>query len=59
LLTLAARKAFVLRRTIKCKDNVDLYFIIKDHFSIKEISQKAQELFKEEFIPKQFVAQLN
>jgi hypothetical protein len=35
-----------------------LYFIIKDHFSVKEISQKAIELFKEEFIPKQFIAQL-
>jgi hypothetical protein len=33
-------------------------FIIKDHFFIKEISKKAEELFKCEFIPKQFVAQL-
>lgn len=58
LLTLAAMKAFALGRRAKWKDYVDLYFIIKDHFSIKEISTKAEELFKDEFIPKQFIAQI-
>lgn len=58
LMTLAAMKAFALGRRAKWKDYVDLYFIIKDHFSVKEISQNAIELFKEEFIPKQFIAQL-
>jgi hypothetical protein len=58
LLTLAAMKAFALGRRTKWKSYVDLYFIIRDHFSIKEISKKAEELFKYEFIPKQFVAQL-
>ncbi|MCL6462307.1 Nucleotidyl transferase AbiEii toxin, Type IV TA system [Flavobacterium micromati] len=58
LLTLAAMKAFALGRRAKWKDYVDLYFVIKDYFSVKEISKKAEELFKEEFIPKQFIAQL-
>jgi len=58
LLSLAAMKAFALGRRAKWKDYVDLYFIIKYHFSIKEISKKATELFKDEFIPKQFIAQL-
>ena len=58
LLTLSAMKAFALGRRAKWKDYVDLFFIIKYHFSIKEISKKAEELFKDEFITKQFIAQL-
>jgi hypothetical protein len=58
LLTLAAMKAFALGRRAKWKDYVDLYFIIKYHFSIKEITEAAKEIFKEEFIEKQFTAQL-
>ena len=58
LLTLAAMKAFALGRRAKWKDYVDLYFIIKFHFSVKEIIEKAEIIFKEEFIPKQFIAQL-
>ena len=58
LLTLAAMKAFALGRRTKWKDYVDLYFIIKYHFSITEISNKAVDIFKNEFIAKQFIAQL-
>jgi len=58
LLTLAAMKAFALGRRAKWKDYVDLYFIIKKYFSINEISKKAKEIFKDEFIEKQFLAQL-
>lgn len=58
LLTLAAMKAFALGRRAKWKDYVDLYFIIKHHFSFKEIANKAKEIFKDEFIEKQFIAQL-
>ena len=58
LLTLAAMKAFALNRRAKWKDYVDLYFIIKKYFSINEISKKAKEIFKDEFIEKQFLAQL-
>jgi hypothetical protein len=45
LLTLAAMKAFALGQRAKWKDYVDLYFIIKDHFTISQICQKGQELF--------------
>ncbi len=58
LLTLAAMKAFALGRRAKWKDYVDLYFILKFHFSYKEVAVKAKEIFKEEFIEKQFIAQL-
>jgi hypothetical protein len=58
LLTLAAMKAFALGRRAKWKDYVDLYFILKFHFTLKEVSQKANEIFKDEFIEKQFIAQL-
>lgn len=58
LLTLAAMKAFALGRRSKWKDYLDLYFILKFHYNFKEISDKAREIFKDEFIPKQFIAQL-
>jgi hypothetical protein len=58
LLTLGAMKAFALGRRSKWKDYVDLYFILKFHFNFKIIAQKAKEIFKEEFIEKQFIAQL-
>ncbi len=58
LLALSAMKAFALGRRSKWKDYVDLYFILKFHFSFLEISQKAKEIFKDEFIEKQFIAQL-
>lgn len=58
LLTLAAMKAFALGRRAKWKDYVDLYFILKYHFSFEEISNKAKIIFKDEFIEKQFIAQL-
>ncbi|MCR4277522.1 MAG: nucleotidyl transferase AbiEii/AbiGii toxin family protein [Candidatus Berkelbacteria bacterium] len=57
-LTLAAMKAFALGQRAKWKDYVDLYFIIKDHFSIKEISQKGNELFGHNFNEKLFRSQL-
>ena len=58
LLTLGAMKAFALGRRAKWKDYVDLYFILKFHFSFIEVATKAKEIFKEEFIEKQFIAQL-
>lgn len=59
LLTLAAMKAYALGRRSKWKDYVDLYFLLKDHFSIKEISLKAVELFGELFSEKMFRVQLS
>ena len=58
LLTLGAMKAFALGRRSKWKDYLDLYFILKFHYSFKEVAAKAKEIFKEEFIEKQFIAQL-
>ncbi len=49
LLTLAAMKVFALGRRAKWKDYVDLYFIIKDHYSINKICAKAKEIFQNEF----------
>jgi hypothetical protein len=59
LLTLAAMKAFALGGRGKWKDYVDLYFIIKDFYTPKEISLKAAELFTEVFNPTLFRKQLS
>ncbi|MBU3925063.1 nucleotidyl transferase AbiEii/AbiGii toxin family protein, partial [Patescibacteria group bacterium] len=58
LLTLAAMKAFALGQRAKWKDYADLYFIMKDYHSFKEISQKASRLFGQEFNEKLFRIQL-
>jgi hypothetical protein len=58
LLTLAAMKAFALGRRAKWKDYVDLYFILKFHFAFTEVLTKAKEIFGDEFIEKQFIAQI-
>lgn len=59
LLTLAAMKAFALGYLSKWKDYVDLYFIIKYHYSLDEISKRAKELFKGEFNARILRGQLN
>ena len=56
--TLAAMKAFALGRRSKWKDYVDLYFLIKDHFSINDIINKATSIFGQEFSGKLFRSQL-
>ena len=58
LLTLAAMKAFALGRRAKWKDYVDLFFILRDYYSIKEISNKAQNVFGQLFSEKLFRQQL-
>lgn len=58
LLTLAAMKAYALGMRNKWKDYVDLYFIIKDFYSIDEISEKTKEIFKGEFNERMFRNQL-
>lgn len=58
LLTLAAMKAYALGRRPKWKDYVDLYFIIKDFCSLKDICVKAREIFNKEFDEKLFRRQL-
>ena len=56
--SLAAMKAFALGGRGKWKDYVDLYFIIKNHFSVQEISAKAKALFTDVFKPILFNKQL-
>jgi len=58
LLTLSALKAFALGRRAKWKDYVDIYFILKNYFHIKEVSAKAKQIFSSEFNEKLFRAQL-
>jgi len=58
LLTLAAIKAFALGRRSKWKDYVDLYFILRDFYSIEEISVEANSIFPQQFSEKLFRSQL-
>ncbi|MCF8296734.1 MAG: nucleotidyl transferase AbiEii/AbiGii toxin family protein [Saprospiraceae bacterium] len=59
LIDLAAMKAYALGRRSKWKDYVDLYFILKEHFTIEQICQKANEIYGELFSEKLFRAQLS
>jgi hypothetical protein len=58
LTELASMKAFALGRRAKWKDYADLYILLKDHFTIDEISRKAYELFPTQFNEKLFREQL-
>jgi hypothetical protein len=58
LLSLAAMKAFALGRRAKWKDYVDLYFLIRNCFSIRQIADEAERLFGQEFSEKLFREQL-
>ena len=59
LLDLAAMKAYALGRRSKWKDYVDLYFLLKEHFSIDEIAARAEIIFGELFSVKMFRVQLS
>ena len=59
LIDLAAMKAYALGRRSKWKDYVDFYFLLKDHFSIGEISERAVGIYDQLFSPKLFRAQLS
>jgi len=58
LLSLAAMKAYALGRRSKWKDYIDLYFILKYHFTLKEIVERANDIYKELFSEKLFRAQI-
>jgi hypothetical protein len=58
LLTLSSMKAFALGRKSKWKDYVDLYFILRDHYTIREINEEAENNFGEFFSEKLFREQL-
>ena len=59
LLNLAAMKAFALGRHSKWKDYVDLYFILKDHYSVKQIVEVSENIYEQLFSEKLFRAQLS
>jgi hypothetical protein len=58
LLDLTAMKAYALGRRSKWKDYLDLYFILRDHYSVEEISERAGTLFEQLFSEKLFRSQL-
>ena len=58
LLTLAAMKAYALGGRAKWKDYVDLYILLKDHFSLAQISEKSKDLFGVYYNEKLFREQL-
>jgi len=58
LLSLSAMKAFALGRRAKWKDYVDLYFVLKEYFSVKDISTEAEQIFGQLFSEKLFRGQL-
>jgi hypothetical protein len=58
LLTLASMKAYALGRRAKWKDYVDLYFIMENYHSIKEITKNSFKIFGDEFNEKLFRTEL-
>lgn len=58
LADLAAMKAYALGRRAKWKDYVDLYWLLKNHFSLHEISIRTGQLFGPLFSEKLFRQQL-
>jgi hypothetical protein len=59
LIDLAAMKAYALGRRSKWKDYVDFYFLLRDHYTIDQISERAQEIYEQLFSPKLFRAQIS
>lgn len=59
LLDLAAMKAYALGRRSKWKDYVDLYFLLKNKFSLQQIIDRAISIFGDLFSDKLFRSQLS
>jgi len=59
LIDLAAMKAYALGGRAKWKDYVDMYFILKDYFSLRQVVDKAIEIFNIYFNEKLFREQLS
>ena len=57
-LLLSAMKAFALGRRAKWKDYLDLYFLLKYHFSVPQIAMEAKKIFETQFSEKLFREQL-
>jgi len=58
LLTLAAMKTYALGGRAKWKDYVDLYILLRDHFSLAQISEKSKNIFGVYYNEKLFREQL-
>ncbi len=58
LLTLAAMKAYALGGRAKWKDYVDLYILLRDRFSLSQISEKSKNIFGAYYNEKLFREQL-
>ena len=58
LIQLAAMKAYALGRRSKWKDYVDIFFLLKNYFTISEISKCATEIFGELYSEKMFRTQM-
>jgi len=58
LIDLAAMKAYALGRRSKWKDYVDLWYILKNRYSVEQISGRAGEIYSQLFSEKLFRAQL-
>ena len=58
LLTLSAMKAFALGRRAKWNDYVDMYFILRDYFTVSQIAAEAIIRFGDLFSEKLFRQQL-
>ncbi|MFA4890223.1 MAG: nucleotidyl transferase AbiEii/AbiGii toxin family protein [Candidatus Paceibacterota bacterium] len=58
LLTLAAMKLFAMGMRAKWKDYVDVYFILKEHYTITDIVKKGEEIFGGECNEKLFRSQM-
>ncbi|MCX6286899.1 MAG: nucleotidyl transferase AbiEii/AbiGii toxin family protein [Bacteroidetes bacterium] len=59
LKTLSAMKAFALGGRAKWKDYVDLYFLLREHFSLREVCDTAITVFSTSFNEKLFREQLS
>ena len=51
-------KFYAMGRRAKWKDYVDIYFLLKNNFSISQVSKQADEIFVEAFSEKLFRQQL-
>lgn len=58
LLSLSAMKVFALGGRAKWKDYVDLFYILKSHHTLQQISDTAAEIFGDMFSPKLLRQQL-
>jgi len=59
LIDLAAMKAYALGRRSRWKDYIDLFYMIRNYYSVRQISARATEIYDQLFSEKLFRAQLS